>query len=278
MAQRTWLITGVNSGFGTEMTERLLARGDRVAGTVRKTDSMDDLKDKYGDLLWLAHLDVTDTLEVHQVVNKAFADLGQLNVVINNAGYGLFGAAEELTDEQILHQISTNLIGPIQVVRTALPHLRARRRPDHPDLDLRRAGHQRRRVAVPRQQVGNRGFIEATMKDVAPFNIGVTIVEPGGARTGFRSGSSRLGTRLEAYDGTPASLTRGIKTTTHPSPGDPAKVARVIIDSAGQDPAPARITLGSDAYSYVHAALSERLAGLEAQRDLALSTDFPAGT
>jgi hypothetical protein len=87
------------------------------------------------------------------------------------------------------------------------------------------------------------------MKDVAPFNIGVT-----------------------------ASLTRGIKTTTHPSPGDPARMARAIIDTADQNPAPARITLGSDACSYVHAAMSDRLAALEAQRDLALSTDFPAGT
>ena len=156
MTQRTWLITGVNSGFGRQMTEQLLARGDRVAGTVRKLDAVQDLKDKYGDLLWLAHLDVTDTPEVRQVVNAAFADLGRINVVINNAGYGLFGAAEELTDEQILHQIDTNLIGSIQVVRAALPHLRARLRPDHPDLHLRRTGHQRPRVALQRQQVGNR--------------------------------------------------------------------------------------------------------------------------
>ena len=104
-----------------------------------------------------------------------------------------------------------------------------------------------------------------------------SIIEPGGARTGFRSGSSQLGTPLDAYDGTPASMTRGIKTSTHPSPGDPAKIASVIIDSAGRNPAPARITLGSDAYSYVRTALAGRLADLEAQRDLAFSTDFPAG-
>src|SRR5262249_52908692 len=109
--QKTWFITGVNSGFGRHMTEQLLARGDRVAGTVRKIDAMNDLKAKYDDRLWLAHLDVTDTEEIRQVVNKAFADLGKIDVVVNNAGYGLFGAAEELTDEQITHQINTNLIG-----------------------------------------------------------------------------------------------------------------------------------------------------------------------
>src|SRR5882757_3793373 len=124
MTQRTWLITGVNSGFGREMTEQLLARGDRVAGTVRNMDAMKDLKAKYEDWLWLADLDVTDTPAIHQVVNKAFADLGKVDVVVNNAGYGLFGTAEGLTNDQIIHQINTNLVGPIQVVRAALPHLR----------------------------------------------------------------------------------------------------------------------------------------------------------
>ena len=125
LKSRTWLITGVNSGFGRLMTEQLLARGDRVAGTARKMDAMNDLKGKYGDLLWLSHLDMTDAVEIRQVVNKAFTDLGKIEVVVSNAGYGLFGAAEELSDEQVAHQLSTNLFGPIELVRTALPHLRA---------------------------------------------------------------------------------------------------------------------------------------------------------
>ena len=112
-------------------------------------------------------------------------------------------------------------------------------------------------------------------KEVAPFNIGVTIVEPGGAATGFRSGSSQLGTPMAAYDNTPASGARGIRTSTHPSPGDPALVAKAMIDSVDQDPAPLRIALGSDAYGYIHTALTERLAELESRKDLAYSTDFP---
>ncbi len=121
---RTWLITAVNSGFGRHMTEQLLARGDRVAGTVQRNEAMDDLKAKYGDLLWLAHLDMTDTRAIPLVVNKAFAELGKIDVIVNNAGYGLFGP-EELSDEQIAHDLSTNLLGPIHLVRAALPHLRA---------------------------------------------------------------------------------------------------------------------------------------------------------
>jgi NAD(P)-dependent dehydrogenase (short-subunit alcohol dehydrogenase family) len=276
MTQRTWFITGVNSGFGRRLTEQLLARGDRVAGTVRQRDSMNDLQANYGDQLWIAHLDVTDTLAVHQVVDKAFADLGRIDVVINNAGYGLFGAAEEFSDDQIRHQLDTNLVGSIQVVRAALPHLRAQGggriiqvstyggQASNPGGSLYNAG-----------KWGIEGFMEATAKDVAPFDIGVTIVEPGGAGTGFRSGGSRLGTPLAAYDNTPASYARSIRTSTHPSPGDPARIARAMIDSVEQDPAPLRITLGSDSYGIIHQALTERLAALEAQRDLAYSTDLP---
>ena len=100
MAQRTWFITGVNSGFGRHMSELLLERGDRVAGTARKLAALDDLKAQYGDRFWLASLDVTDTAAIHRVVDQAFADLGRIDVIVNNAGYGLFGAAEgERLDE-----------------------------------------------------------------------------------------------------------------------------------------------------------------------------------
>jgi NAD(P)-dependent dehydrogenase (short-subunit alcohol dehydrogenase family) len=122
---RTWFITGVNSGFGRHMSEQLLARGDRVAGTVRKLKTVTDLKEKYGARFWTAQLDVTDTAGIHATVGKAFTDLGKLDVVVNNAGYGLFGAAEELSDAEILHEIATNMLGSIQVIRAAVPYLRA---------------------------------------------------------------------------------------------------------------------------------------------------------
>jgi NAD(P)-dependent dehydrogenase (short-subunit alcohol dehydrogenase family) len=276
MMQRTWLITGVDSGFGRHMTEQLLERGDRVAGTVRKMHAMSDLKAKYGAQLWLAHLDLTDTPAIHRVVNEAFADLGNIDVIVNNAGYGLFGAAEELTNEQITHQIDTNLIGSIQVVRAALPHLRAQG--GGRIIQVSTYGGQATNPGAclyNASKFGIEGFMESTMKDVAPFNIGVTIVEPGGARTDFRFGSSQLGTKMDVYNDTPASMVRGIKDTSRRSPGDPTKMAKIMIDSVDQNPAPSRIALGSDSYSIIHKALAERLAVLEAQKDLAFSTDFP---
>src|SRR5262249_47313648 len=132
-------------------------------------------------------------------VKKAYADLGKIDVIVNNAGYGVFGAAEEFSDEQILDQINTNLIGSIQVVRAALPYLRAQ------------GGGRIIQLSSYSGQVGMgggclysaskggmEGFRESTMRDVAPFNSGVTIVDPGGARTEFRFGSARVAPKMDA--------------------------------------------------------------------------------
>ena len=123
-----WLITGVSSGFGRELTEQLLDRGDRVVGTVRGTGKVKDLLDRYRQTFQAPVLDVTDSVAVRDVVDRAFAELGRIDVVVSNAGYGLFGAAEELSDAQVDHIIATNLTGSIHLIRAALPHLRSQGR------------------------------------------------------------------------------------------------------------------------------------------------------
>jgi NAD(P)-dependent dehydrogenase (short-subunit alcohol dehydrogenase family) len=278
MAQRTWFITGVNSGFGRHLSEQLLERGDRVAGTVRKEGSVDDLALKYGDRFWTARLDVTDVPAVKAVTGRAFAALGRIDVVVSNAGYGLFGAAEELTDDQVDHVIATNLTGSIALIRAALPHLRAQG--GGRVIQLSTWGGQ---AAFPGGSMyhatkwGIEGFTEAVAQEVAPFGIGVTIVEPGGARTEFRHGSARLGARLAAYEGTPAGAVHEILASGAESPGDPAKMAAAIIASAGTDPAPSRVVLGSDAYGIIRKSLADRLAVIEPQQQSAAATDYPPG-
>lgn len=247
-----------------------------MAGTVRKEGSVDDLKAAYGDRFWTAHLDVTNVPEIKSVVNQAFADLGTVDVVVNNAGYGLFGAAEELMDDQIDHIIATNLTGSIQVIRAALPHLRAQG--SGRIIQISTFGGQAAFGGGSMYHAtkwGIEGFAEAVGQEVAPFGVGVTIVEPGGARTEFRYGSSRLGPGLDAYDGTPAAGIRAvIEAGTAVSPGDPAKMAAIIIDSADQSPAPSRIVLGSDSFGIIRKALADRLAVVEAQQETTASTDF----
>jgi NAD(P)-dependent dehydrogenase (short-subunit alcohol dehydrogenase family) len=125
MSPRTWFITGVSSGFGRELAEQILQQGDRLVGTVRSTSKVTDLLDRYPATFQAERLDVTDTAAIRQVVERAFARLGRIDVVISNAGYGLFGAAEELSDAQVEQIIATNLVGSIQLIRAVLPHLRS---------------------------------------------------------------------------------------------------------------------------------------------------------
>ncbi len=113
MTQRSWFITGVSSGFGRQLTDQLLRRGDRVVGTVRDTGKVADLLERYPETFLAEVLDVTDTAAIRAVVQRAFANLDRIDVVISNAGYGLFGAAEELSDKQIDQMIATNLVGSI---------------------------------------------------------------------------------------------------------------------------------------------------------------------
>ncbi|MFF9203221.1 SDR family oxidoreductase [Streptomyces sp. NPDC014986] len=274
---RTWFITGTSSGFGRHLTEQLLARGERVAATARRTETLDDLAARYGEQLWRARLDVTDTSELRQVVDRAFAGLGRIDVVVSNAGYGLFGAAEELSDEQIDRQIATNLTASIQLARAATPHLR--RQGGGRYIQIASIGGQ---VAFPAMSLyhatkwGIEGFWESAAAELAPFGIGVTLVEPGVARTGFGAGSSVLGTPLPAYADGPSGQLRGVlsgELPPLPAPGDPAKIAAAIIASADRPGAPLRLTLGSDAYAMATAALRDRLEALEAGRSLAHSTD-----
>lgn len=124
MSSKTWLITGTSTGLGRLMTERLLARGDKVIATLRKSGALDDLQAQYNGRLHILLLDVTDTDAVRRTVQQAFDFAGRIDVLVSNAGYGLFGAAEEVSDAQIDRQIATNLIGPIQLIRAALPALR----------------------------------------------------------------------------------------------------------------------------------------------------------
>ena len=125
VAHRIWLITGISSGFGRHLTEQLLDRGDYIVGTVRNPQSVVDLNEKYPDLLRVEVLDVRDTDALRAVVDRTVADLGRMDVVISNAGYGVFGAAEELSDAQVDGIIATNLTASIQLIRAVLPHMRA---------------------------------------------------------------------------------------------------------------------------------------------------------
>ena len=274
----TWFITGTSSGLGRSMTTKLLARGDRVAATLRKPQALDDLKNQYGDRLWVAALDVTDTAAIRTVVDRAFAELGRIDVLVSNAGYAIFGAAEELTDAQINHQIATNLTGSIQLIRAALPHLR--QQGGGRIMQLSSEGGQ---VAYPvfslyhATKWGIEGFVESVAQEVAGFGIGITLVEPGATATKFGENlvqpkpmdvyeSSRVGEARRTV------LQGDLKDFGAIS--DAEKVAQAIIDSADGEVAPLRLALGSSTFAHLRDGWATRLKALEAQRAVAESTDM----
>jgi NAD(P)-dependent dehydrogenase (short-subunit alcohol dehydrogenase family) len=276
---KTWFITGASSGFGRELAQLLLQQGERVAATVRKPDALADLAAKYGDHLWVATLDVTDSAAIRSVMDRAFRELQRIDFVVSNAGYALFGAAEEVGDAQIERQLDTNLLGSIQVARAAIPHLRQQGggRIIQISSSVGQAAYPTMGIYAATKW-GIEGFYEGTIPEIAPFGIEVTLVEPGASRTNFASSSADAGQTLDVYDQTPVGDFRRLVASAGLAmfPGDPKKVAAAIIASAAQNPAPKRLALGSDAYKLVHDALTERLANLEAQKDLAHSTDVDA--
>ncbi len=274
LMSKTWFITGTSSGIGRALTQRLLDHGDRVAATLRTVSALDDLAARFGDRLWTAALDVTDTAEVRHVVGRAFAALGRIDVVVNNAGYGLFGAAEEVTDEQIERQFDTNVVGSIQVIRASLPHLRAQG-----GGRIMQVSSEGGQIAYPNfslyhaSKFAIEGFIESVAQEVAPFGIDFTIVGPGPTKTNFGAGLVSP-PPMAIYDDTPVGeMRRAIASGAFPLPGDVDKMADVMIASAERRPAPFRLVLGADSYKRVHHALTQRLAALEAQKDIASSTD-----
>lgn len=278
MSSRIWLITGVSSGFGREMTEQLLAHGDLVVGTVRKPEAVADLTRRYPETFQPRVLDVADAAAVRACVDAVHAELGRIDVVVSNAGYGLFGAAEELSDAQVEHIIATNLTGSIQLIRAALPHLRKQR--GGRIIQLSSYGGQ---VAFAGNSLyhatkwGIEGFCESVAQEVSSFGIGVTIVEPGGARTEFRYGSAQVATLMPEYDATPAhAFLKMLDPANGLAPGDPARMATRIIESVDVKPAPLRMVLGSQALQNTIAVLNKRIDGFRDQVELAASTDFPA--
>lgn len=276
MTKRNWIITGVSSGFGYEMAHQLLTRGDRVIGTVRHTDTIEPLVKKFPDSFHVEILDVTDINAVRGLVKRAFEKFNTIDVIVSNAGYGLFGAAEELSDDEIDHIIATNLTGSIAFIRSALPFMRKQQHGRI--IQISSYGGQ---VAFAGNSLyhatkwGIEGFCESVAQEVLPFNIGVTIVEPGGARTEFRYKSAKLAKPITAYDGTPAhAFKKMLDPAKGLAPGDPERMAARIIESVDITPAPLRLVLGSQALKTTIDVLEKRVATLKAQTETAASTDF----
>ena len=276
MVKRNWVITGVSSGFGYEMVKQVLSRGDNVLGTVRKTAAVEDLIARYPDQFHVEIVDMRDRKAVKQLGQKTEELFSTIDVIVSNAGYGLFGAAEELSDEEIDDIIATNLTGSIDFIRAFLPVMRKKQQGRIIQIssyggEVAFAGNSLYHAT----KWGIEGFCDSLSQEMAPFNIGVTIVEPGGARTEFRYKSAKIAKPIKAYDNTPAhAFQKMLDRKNGLAAGNPERMAARIIESVDITPAPLRMVLGSGALKTTIEVLERRLEDFKGQEQLAASTDF----
>jgi NAD(P)-dependent dehydrogenase (short-subunit alcohol dehydrogenase family) len=259
--------------MGRELVEQLLARGDRVGATLRRPGQLDDLAARHGERLWVRQLDVTDTARLRAVVDEAFTDLGHIDVVVSNAGYGVFGVAEDLTDEQVDQMIATNLTSSIQLARAVVPHLRAQG--GGLLMQMSSMGGQLAFPAFSMYHVtkwGIEGFYEALAAEVEPFGIRTTLVEPGMVRTGFFDAAPRVPVSAP-YRGGPAD--RPPIPVEDMTDSQENTVAAIIRAAESGEP-PRRLVLGSDSWRLMTGALRSRLASVEAQEQSAATADIGA--
>jgi NAD(P)-dependent dehydrogenase (short-subunit alcohol dehydrogenase family) len=258
LATKTWFITGASRGFGRAWAQAALERGDRVAATARDVSTLDDLAAAHPEALLPVTLDVTDRDAAFAAVAAAHERFGRLDVVVNNAGYGLFGAIEEVDEAQARAQLDTNLLGALWVTQAALPILRGQG--SGHILQVSSIGGV---AAFPLVGVYNaskwglEGFSEALAAEVAPHGINVTLVEPGPYATDWAGSSGVHATPIDAYDDLRAA--RAEAATDRPSPG-PEVTAAAILTLVEADEPPLRLFLGTVPLAIAERAYADRLA------------------
>jgi NAD(P)-dependent dehydrogenase (short-subunit alcohol dehydrogenase family) len=269
---KIWFVTGSSRGLGRKFVEAALARGDQVAASARRTVDLEDLVESYGDAILPVELDVTDRRSAFEAVERAVERFGRLDVIVNNAGYALIGAVEELSEEQLRDQLETNLFGAVWVIQAVLPHLR-KQRSGHIVQVTSAAGL----FSMPlgggyhASKWALEGLNDALAQEVADFGIKVTIIEPGGFAT--RSGKNpdplnngHLAETNAAYD----ALRQRLASALGAQPaGDPSAAAQTLLKLVDSDNPPLRVLFGTGFYPMLQQVYADRLQTWAQWQDLA---------
>ena len=273
---RIWLITGCSSGLGLALATAVLARGDRVIATARDPGALADLAARYPATCRARALDVTDSAQVTAVVAEGAAAFGRLDVVVNNAGYGLVGALEELGAQQIARNFSVNLFGALDVIRAALPFLRAQGSGHLVNISAAAAIANYPGFSIyGATKRALEGVSESLAAELKPLGINVTIVQPGPFRTAFVSRSmERAEQHIAAYDRTSGKFLRLLETMHGRQPGDPAKAAEAIIAAVASDTPPLRLVLGKYAHDKTRRTVADAEKERAAWEHVGLPTEF----
>ncbi len=277
----TWFITGCSTGFGRELAKATLARGWNTVITARDPASVADIAKGHDNISLVLPLDVMNKQQIADAVKAAEARFGAIDVLVNNAGYGYRAAVEEGDDAEVRRLFDVNVFGLIDVTKAALPGMRKHRK-GHIINVSSVAG----RVALPgvayyaASKFAVNGLSDGLAKEVAPFGIKVSIIEPGPARTDFRSRSMRDATQtIDDYSQSAAGKQTASSKAVQGAGGqggDPARVAQAIIKVAEMDNPPLHLLLGAITLDRVRPELEERLRELDAWQEVTKSSDYPA--
>jgi len=273
---KVWFITGCSSGFGRSLARKVLENGFSVVATARDKGKLTDLECEFGDLVSVVSLDVNDNDQILEAINSAVDTFGRIDVLVNNAGYGLVGALEEYSEEQMLNNFKTNFWSPVNLIRKVLPILRKQR-----------SGHiiNMSAGAAIMNEVGFSIYAaskaaldlasEALCWELKPLGIKVTNVVPGPFRTDFINRSlNRAEKRIEDYDQTVGKFVNFLEKIDGKQPGDPDKGAEAIINITNLDKPPLYLYLGEYAYKSANRKIKTMKKYLDDWEEIGLHTDY----
>ncbi|SDD29069.1 Short-chain dehydrogenase [Geodermatophilus telluris] len=270
---RTWFVTGASSGIGLAVARAAAGRGDNVAALARTTAALDPLVERHGSRVLGQVADVRRPADVEDAVARTLDAFGRIDVVVNNAGYGLFGAVEESTDTQARATFETNVFGVLHVLRATLPVLRAQR-----------SGHVLQgssyygRIAEPgvgllsATKYAVEGLTDALVPELEPLGIKVTLVEPGPTATAFLSNLA-VADSIADYDQTVREVQKAIGELPPETFNAPDRVAAAMLSVVDAERPPRRLVTGNFAVKVIREALESQLAELEAWKTTALAVD-----
>lgn len=276
---RTWLITGGSQGLGKALALAALEAGDRVVVTSRKPDALASVRSAYPQQIETVALDVTSPSQVRNVVAAAVERFGSIDVVVNNAGYATSGSIEDFHEDEFRAQVEVNLYGVVNVTRAVLPVMRHQQSGHIVQISSigGRVGGTPGLGAYQTAKFAVEGFSEVLANEAAPFGVKVTIVEPGGIRTGWAEGAAEpSGPITPDYESTVGAWQRRFAEYAGNEPGDPDRMARAIIRAVDAEAPPRRLLLGSDALGIAIESEEARLTQARKWADVSRSTDYPA--
>ncbi|MEO0340889.1 MAG: oxidoreductase [Bacteroidota bacterium] len=274
-SKNVWLITGASSGFGKAIAEYAVNKGYQVVATARRAEKLEALASNAPEQILPVTMDVTDRAQVKAGIEKAVDHFGQIDVLINNAGYGIVGALEETPEQELRQQMETNFFGAMAVMQEVLPVLRKQRSGAIVNMssmggNMSFGGFS----AYSASKFALEGASEALAQEVAPFGIKTMIVEPGAFRTAFAGSALKHMPKIAAYDEIVGGTRDFAKSMDGTQAGDPNKAAAAIDQALQAEHTPLRLQLGQDSVDAIKAHADQLLADLETWRGVAEGTSF----